>query len=884
MRSPWYDPQPMMKLTVSGFDAELIPIQLHGCERLGYPYRYRVRLLCPLIKSEFDKCIGKDAVLALQDPYLTTPRYFTGFINYLGQTKRGYQLKGKYYQEYYMELWPQFMHTLRSEDFDIFHDKTLLEIMKETLTAYQESDCDFSRIRGDYPVLEHKVRYGERAFHFLSRLMEWHGIFYTFTHNDQGQILHFMDSVDSLFPCPIAALEPAGTRHLKDRGICQNRFRVGAMGFGHVMTSDYDFKRPDNPIKGHWQVAGYRLPRSELYNIGATSDAHANHLARVWGESRRYGECLGLGRSYYRCLMPGMKFKYAKANDQLESLNDAYLTKVWHRAIDYYPLRQLGIKLDNDKLAKTGYSNRFEAMPITQTYRTPQDTPVSELGGVYPAKVTGPEAGKVFTDKWARVKLRFPWDKKGQNSKWARVVQRWAGNNMGSLFIPKVGDEVWVMYVYGSPDEPMVIRSAPNGTNRPFNNPEEAFVSGFRTVHNEFTFDDTPGKEQVNIKTDGDYVAFIKNNLIETVGNDQNIKVDGNMVTKILNGKCDWQANRFEFQVGPSKMIIDKDEGITFEAPKVTILADGSDEVEGAARLGDDHTCPKMQAFSPHKGGPVTQGSPNVFINGRPAARVNDQLHCRGDSDVIIKGASNVFINGRPAARLNDQTKHGGVIKTSASNVFIGSGPRAPSISSAGGGDDLKKCLYPTVKIDLTEKMPTISLPPRVSKKGDLVYVMRLKLLGDLNLQKESNCNYITLKKNGYKLEAKELFSEILEDTKLSSLTAKKVAIKIPSIGDMYSTELSTSEPNTLIFTAEPAKVDSEYKSWEIIGNMGYQLKITIIKRHNSTNKKEIIDAIVFSNDMLPAIIASIATVVFGSVLREAILALPEADLALIAS
>ena len=92
-----------------------------------------------------------------------------------------------------------------------------------------------------------------------------------------------------------------------------------------------------------------------------------------------------------------------------------------------------------------------------------------------------------------------------------------------------------------------------------------------------------------------------------------------------------------------------------------------------AARQGDMHTCPAREAKKPHGGGPITEGSTDVLIEGKPAARVGDQALCEaGGPDTIIEGASMVLINGRPAAILGSKTAHGGVVVTGACDVLIG--------------------------------------------------------------------------------------------------------------------------------------------------------------------------------------------------------------------
>lgn len=78
-------------------------------------------------------------------------------------------------------------------------------------------------------------------------------------------------------------------------------------------------------------------------------------------------------------------------------------------------------------------------------------------------------------------------------------------------------------------------------------------------------------------------------------------------------------------------------------------------------------------------GAQVEIGSPNVSIEGLPAARVGDPVGppC---AKPIVKGSFTVFINGKPAARLGDQVGCSGTIVKGAARTFIGTGaPPGPS-------------------------------------------------------------------------------------------------------------------------------------------------------------------------------------------------------------
>ena len=81
-------------------------------------------------------------------------------------------------------------------------------------------------------------------------------------------------------------------------------------------------------------------------------------------------------------------------------------------------------------------------------------------------------------------------------------------------------------------------------------------------------------------------------------------------------------------------------------------VANGSPDVfvEGspAARIGDQVTCPlqcEMKSGA-HVGGPIVTGSATVFINGLGAARVSDLANELCAQSTIVTGATSVDIGG----------------------------------------------------------------------------------------------------------------------------------------------------------------------------------------------------------------------------------------------
>ncbi len=106
-----------------------------------------------------------------------------------------------------------------------------------------------------------------------------------------------------------------------------------------------------------------------------------------------------------------------------------------------------------------------------------------------------------------------------------------------------------------------------------------------------------------------------------------------------------------------------------------------------AARKTDPHTCPAVdvevierscwwngEKKTPHVGGPIMEGSPDVNINGLPAARCTDTAACEkvGAAPMIVTGPPTININGRRAAMVTSRVVHQGAVTGGSPDVFYG--------------------------------------------------------------------------------------------------------------------------------------------------------------------------------------------------------------------
>jgi len=112
------------------------------------------------------------------------------------------------------------------------------------------------------------------------------------------------------------------------------------------------------------------------------------------------------------------------------------------------------------------------------------------------------------------------------------------------------------------------------------------------------------------------------------------------------------------------------------------------------ATLGTMHVCSMVTGTVPHVGGPIVgPGSPNVLINGKPAALMGDMCVCAGPPDTIIQGEPTVLINGVPVATQGCTTAHGGMITSGEPTVIIGS-----ATPSTKAYVPIKEIPFPTIK------------------------------------------------------------------------------------------------------------------------------------------------------------------------------------------
>src|SRR5262249_37153035 len=115
------------------------------------------------------------------------------------------------------------------------------------------------------------------------------------------------------------------------------------------------------------------------------------------------------GDGNVRHLVAGYKFTLDGHFDG----NGAYvLTRVEHAA----DLGGSYLMPEDQAGGQFSYTGRFTCIPLALPFRPPLVTPRPRIDGTQTAVVVGPQGQEIFTDKYGRVKVQFPWDRAGQNN------------------------------------------------------------------------------------------------------------------------------------------------------------------------------------------------------------------------------------------------------------------------------------------------------------------------------------------------------------------------------------------------------------------------------------------------------------------------------------
>ncbi|MFC3174563.1 type VI secretion system Vgr family protein [Novosphingobium bradum] len=593
-------------------------LSFHGREAISEPYEYTIELHT-LARPDLTKWIGQLAEFDVSPQYGQS-RVFAGRI----YAARMINADGN--PRVQVSIGPAWQALAYTRGTQFFQDRTsidILDAMTTDLTGYVKK----LNVSPAPPARGYAVRFDESELAFLDRLLAHDGIMYFFEYDRRaGNFRNKMVITNQ----PADYIEVAGGAIHKSDGSLhslERQFTAAPRGSSHA---SYNQNKLDQPfIKPGVSSASWGAVYSSTYDtLGHEAKAPGDLSTRATAEDQYQEQIADVvsGNSTEPTFCAGGRVQLHDAGMPVPQR--VVLTSVIHSAFDGWALPDA---------APSSYSNRFTAIDANRTWRPPVGQPDRHARGPVLGLIQDETSAMGLTivdDQW-RVPVKFPgtreFDRKGNKHYiWLPVQQQWAHSTHGAQFIPRIGTQVIVDFLYGNPDLPFVAGTLYNPAQPyPFDPTSTPTQTGWRSVTDgngeivqQFRFEDKPGKEEIYLSTDRDYRREIKHDDWGTVDNNQTLEVKKDRSRKVggketvevtdtrtitVTGKNKLESmNEIELVVGPCSIKLTTS-GIEIKAPQIKISADAKLEMQagGQATLKAPMTQVNADATLILKGGMV---------------------------------------------------------------------------------------------------------------------------------------------------------------------------------------------------------------------------------------------------------------------------------------
>ncbi len=505
---------------------KLVLLSFSGEERISGLFQFELRLLSHEERINPIDIVGKPVDFYVRHAD-DEKRYFNGVVNrftYAGKDDRAHY--------YSAEVVPWMWFLTKGSDCRVHETqeaKNATDIIDGLLSELGFTDYNWDVKRAP-EMREYCVQFRETHYDFITRLLAEEGIYFYFQHEQGSHKLVMTDHANGGYDCKDNAVQLLS--NLSQPEVTDNLtgwHHQYEFTSGKYSLTDYNFETPSTSLllNKNSLISLKDNAKLEFYDFpglfGQKGLGEALTKLRMEGEEARYDTVRG--SSECRSFSPGGRFKVEQHHNPGEKGGKWMLTSVKHSAT------LGGNYLTGASHSEEIYTNEFQCIPAETTYRPPFLARVG-VEGIQSAVVVGPAGEEIYTDQYGRIKVQFPWDRRGKkddnSSFWIRVSQVHAGQGWGMMDLPRIGEEVLISFLDGNPDRPIVTGRVYNGENGvPFALPGEKTRRGNSTkTHkgagfNEISMDDTAGEEQLRVNAQYDMNSNVNHDQTLDVGNNQ---------------------------------------------------------------------------------------------------------------------------------------------------------------------------------------------------------------------------------------------------------------------------------------------------------------------------------------------------------------------------
>lgn len=494
---------------------DVLAVRFRAFERISLPYEINVDFSTLDPSFSADSCLRQQLTLVVVDGR-GGQRLFDGVVD---RAEFVDVVAERLY--FRVRLRPALAALAHRRASRIFQEKSIIDVAQTLFDEAGFGDKVTWLTTKTYEPHDFIVQYRESELNFLTRWFEEYGLFYWFGHGADGHTMVVGDD-----PTVFGAQDDTPPTHFTmTQGVgigaepLQQFRRTRKLRTNHVHLRDYDFEKPQVPPDAQ-QTAEEAYPASYFECPGGfVKSAVGQQLAVARIRSLRHDADVVSGRSAAIGLRCGVPFTVDGAAES--DLNGSYVitemvTRGEQRAEDG------GVACENE----------FAGVPEGAPWAPERGARRPRIHGVQTAIVTGSSEQEqaIHVDEYGRIKVRFYWDREGQqdetSSCWLRVAQVGLG---GSMILPRIGWEVSVAFVDGDPDQPFVLGRVYNAEKTPpYSLPGECTSGALKSWSspggggfNEIKMGDSAGGQGFSVHAQKDLNITTEHDKNEDVGVDE---------------------------------------------------------------------------------------------------------------------------------------------------------------------------------------------------------------------------------------------------------------------------------------------------------------------------------------------------------------------------
>jgi type VI secretion system secreted protein VgrG len=514
-----------------GLPADAHATRFESSEAVSEPYRIEIDFRTADSAFRVDACLRKRLRLVVVDAR-GLERFFDGLVDRAELLRAvGAEL------HFRVRLRPALAALEHREGCRIFQEKSIVQVVQTIFEDAGFADkVDYKLIK-EYPPRELIVQYRESALNFVSRLLEEHGIFYFFSHTAEGHRMVVADDPGAFEPrdeAPKVLLTMAQGVAVGAEAL--PRFsRRRSLRTTDVHLRDYDFEKPQALPEAKLGAPDAAAAPHFEYPARFTQGPHGALLANARVRELRRDADVCSGRSRAILLSCGAPIVVDGAAEPC--LNGEYV-------VTELTTRGHESRHDAGDVASVTCENEFRGIPVGAPYAPARRARRPRIRGIQTAIVTGSseQEQSIHVDEYGRIKIRFFWDRTGQqdhtSSCWIRVSQIPVG---ASMILPRVGWEVSVAFLDGDPDRPLVLGRLYNAEKPPpcalpagkASGSLKSYSSPGGGGHNELSMGDSGGSQGFGIHAQKDLNITTGHDRKEEVGVDEEHNVAVNESTSV---------------------------------------------------------------------------------------------------------------------------------------------------------------------------------------------------------------------------------------------------------------------------------------------------------------------------------------------------------------